>query len=25
VFYTLGDGTRYLHVSGQAAPRTVVS
>jgi CubicO group peptidase (beta-lactamase class C family) len=22
MFYTLGDGTRYLHVGGQAAPRT---
>jgi hypothetical protein len=25
MFYTLGDGTRYLHVGGQAAPRTGVS
>jgi hypothetical protein len=25
MFYTLRDGTRYLHVGGQAAPRTVVS
>jgi CubicO group peptidase (beta-lactamase class C family) len=25
VFYTLGDGTRYLHLSGQAAPRTALS
>jgi hypothetical protein len=25
VFYTLRDGTRYLHLSGQAAPRTGVS
>jgi CubicO group peptidase (beta-lactamase class C family) len=25
VFYTLGDGTRYMHLSGQAAPRTALS
>ena len=25
MFYTLGDGTRYLHVGGQAAPRTGVT
>ena len=25
MFYTLGDGTRYLHVGSQAAPRTRVS
>ncbi len=25
MFYTLGDGTRYLHVGGQAAPRTGLS